>query len=209
MISSPAIEPAISTLPVNSQLIAKVSSVPKVRQLTALRTDLVCVSAPRNDTTGCASLLDDERTYHAGGFRQTRRILVLEFTIDRALDYGHFACDNPENSLIEMNNRRPLGTARISRLILARQKGAEMKVFVTLVAICALSQAAGAQTGECKSISDSAARLACYDKAAPPAAAAAKPPAPASKTEPAKYVDSIGAEDARMNARLKNICRGC
>jgi hypothetical protein len=24
-----------------------------------------------------------------------------------------------------------------------------------------------------------------------------------------KYVDTIGAEDALMNARLKNICRGC
>jgi hypothetical protein len=42
---------------VKNQLIAKVSSVPKVRQLTALSTDLVCVSAPRNDkATGLASL---------------------------------------------------------------------------------------------------------------------------------------------------------
>jgi hypothetical protein len=24
-----------------------------------------------------------------------------------------------------------------------------------------------------------------------------------------KYVDTIGAEDARMSAQLKNICRGC
>ena len=38
-----------STLPVKNQLMAKMSSVPKVRQLTALSTDLVCVSAPRND----------------------------------------------------------------------------------------------------------------------------------------------------------------
>src|SRR5260370_3271786 len=42
MTSRPAIEPAISTLPVINQLMAKVSSVPSVRQLTALRTDLVC-----------------------------------------------------------------------------------------------------------------------------------------------------------------------
>ena len=84
-----------------------------------------------------------------------------------------------------------------------------MKVFVILVAICALSHTASAQTSACKSFSDSAARLACYDKAAPPVAAAAKPPAPASKPDAAKYVDTIGAEDARMNARLKNICRGC
>ena len=68
MISMPAIEPAISTLPVRSQLIAKVSSVPSIRQLMALRTDLVCVSAPRNKTTRCYSLLDDDKTYYAGAF---------------------------------------------------------------------------------------------------------------------------------------------
>src|SRR3981081_3699747 len=47
--SRAAIEPAISTLPVMNQLIANVSSVPNVRQVTALSTDLVCVSAPRNN----------------------------------------------------------------------------------------------------------------------------------------------------------------
>src|ERR1700728_1210729 len=55
MISRPAIEPAISTLPVKNQLIANVSSVPSVRQLMALRIDLECVSAPRNKTTRRAS----------------------------------------------------------------------------------------------------------------------------------------------------------
>jgi hypothetical protein len=89
-----------------------------------------------------------------------------------------------------------------------------MRLFIVLVAICALSQTAIAQTGECKSISEPGARLACYDKAAPPAAssATAKPAsrtAPASKVDTAKYVDSISGEDALMNARLKNICRGC
>ncbi len=54
-ISRPAIKPAISILPVKSLLIANVSSVPKVRQLIALTTDLVCVSAPRNDITQPAS----------------------------------------------------------------------------------------------------------------------------------------------------------
>ena len=32
---------------------------------------------------------------------------------------------------------------------------------------------------------------------------------PASNAAPAKYVDPISAEDALMNARLKNICHGC
>jgi hypothetical protein len=92
-----------------------------------------------------------------------------------------------------------------------------MRFFAVFVAICALSQTAIAQSPQCKSISDAGARLACYDKATPPAAsaAAAKPAAPtsakapAAKADTAKYVDTISAEDALMNARLKNICRGC
>jgi hypothetical protein len=82
-----------------------------------------------------------------------------------------------------------------------------MRLLVMLVAMGALSQQAFAMSPECKSIADSAARLACYDKAAPPAAPTAR--TPAAKADVPKYVDSIGAEDARMNARMKNICRGC
>ena len=86
-----------------------------------------------------------------------------------------------------------------------------MKVVALLIAICALSQAAAAQTPECKSITGPNERLACYDRAATPAKSALERPA-ASRTPNAdrpKYVDTIGAEDARMNAQLKNICRGC
>ncbi len=85
-----------------------------------------------------------------------------------------------------------------------------MRLFAVLVTICALTQTAMAQTPECKSISEPRGRLACFDKGATPAAS--KPPlraAPDSKAEPAKYVDTISAEDTLMNARLKNICRGC
>ena len=93
-----------------------------------------------------------------------------------------------------------------------------MRLFAAFAAICALSltalaQTAIAQTPNCKSIADTSARLACYDKAAPSVApaAAARPLAsvPASKTDTSKYVDTISAEDTLMNARLKNICRGC
>jgi hypothetical protein len=90
-----------------------------------------------------------------------------------------------------------------------------MRLFAVLVAICALSQTAAAQTPECKGIADTGARLACYDKAAPTAAAKPKAALPAAKkdaaakVDTAKYVDTISAEDALMNARLKNICRGC
>jgi hypothetical protein len=94
-----------------------------------------------------------------------------------------------------------------------------MRLFAVLVALCALSQTAAAQTSECKGIADAGARLACFDKAAAPArpSAATKPAAalPAAKkdattqVDASKYVDSISAEDALMNAKLKNICRGC
>jgi len=85
-----------------------------------------------------------------------------------------------------------------------------MRLFAVLGALCALCQAAAAQTPDCRSISNAGTRLTCYDKAAPPVAASvtAKPVA-AAKPDPARYVDTIGAEDALMNARLKNICRGC
>jgi hypothetical protein len=95
-----------------------------------------------------------------------------------------------------------------------------MRLFAVFVAICALSQPAIAQTSECKAITDADTRLACYDRIASPArsSAAAKPApravaatgkADAGKADAGKFVDSISDEDALMNARLKNICRGC
>jgi hypothetical protein len=93
-----------------------------------------------------------------------------------------------------------------------------MRLFAVFVAMCALSQTAAAQSPECKTIPDPGTRLACYDRAAPPAAAAAAVPGVTAKPAPkvanskidnSKYVDTIGQEDALMNARLKNICKGC
>ena len=85
-----------------------------------------------------------------------------------------------------------------------------MRVVALLIAICGLSQAAIAQAPECKSISARNDRLACYDKAAPPAKSTVRPAASGTpKPDPSRYVDAISAEDARMNAQLKNICRGC
>ena len=106
------------------------------------------------------------------------------------------------------------GARTLHGLIPLAEKGVEMRLLAVLVAICALSQTAIAQTSECKSITDSGTRLACYDRIAATAAssAAAKPArrtAPPPQADTAARVDSIGAEDALMNARLKNICRGC
>jgi hypothetical protein len=93
----------------------------------------------------------------------------------------------------------------------AAEEEDKMKHVAALVALCALSQSAVAQTPECKSITDATARLACYDKPSAPPASSARRVAPVSKadTKDTKYVDPISQEDARMNAQLKNICRGC
>jgi len=121
-----------------------------------------------------------------------------------------FARDKLANPLILCDIAT--GARTLHGLIPLAEKGVEMRLLAVLAAICALSQTAIAQTSECKSITDSGTRLACYDRIAATAAAAAKPAlrtAPPPKADTAASVDSISAEDALMNARLKNICRGC
>lgn len=89
-----------------------------------------------------------------------------------------------------------------------------MRILALVIALSALSQTASAQAPECRSIANANARLACYDKAAPPVASSA-PAAPAlralppSKVESSKYVDTIGAEEALVSHKINNICRGC
>ena len=85
-----------------------------------------------------------------------------------------------------------------------------MKFIAMLTLVCLLPQAASAAGPECKLIASRHERLACYDKAAAPAKSAerSRTSAPA-KAEQSKYIDLISQEDVRMNARLKNICRGC
>jgi hypothetical protein len=99
-----------------------------------------------------------------------------------------------------------------------------MRLVVVFGAICALTQAASAEIGDCSAIPDAAAKLACYNNeappkssrsaatrpprvASPPAAAAARPTVPA--TESTKYTDTIGNEDAIVSAKMRGICRGC
>jgi len=53
-------------------------------------------------------------------------------------------------------------------------------------------------------------RLACYDKAAPPASKA-KPAAATSapRSQLGQAVDRLAVENARLDAKIKNICRVC
>jgi hypothetical protein len=127
--SRPAIDPAISTLPVMNQLIAKVSNVPRVRQLMALRTDLVCVSAPRNEPTRDAPLfkrrqnLARRRLLHvrrgsstaarntfAAAPRMSSPKMARSPTETLCHDM-HFTQRSPTNSLIRLNNRDSTATA--------------------------------------------------------------------------------------------------
>jgi hypothetical protein len=110
-----AIEPAMAILPVMSQLIANVSSVPRVRQLMAFRTDLACVSAPRNECTRPASVLGDHRTYHADAgagllFRgHDLRLLAVERLL----------------KLIDLTDQSLIGNAGIRGLVPLKSRGSK------------------------------------------------------------------------------------
>jgi len=85
-----------------------------------------------------------------------------------------------------------------------------MKAVALLVVLCALCGPAFAQTNECQSIPKASDRLACYDRAASPASRvkpAAVAPTPA--VQPGQSVDLLAQENARLDATIKNICRGC
>jgi hypothetical protein len=85
-----------------------------------------------------------------------------------------------------------------------------MKTVALLIALCAFGGPAIAQAAECQSIPKASDRLACYDKAAPPTGKV-KPAAasPAPSTQSGQAVDLLAAENARLDAKIKNICRGC
>jgi hypothetical protein len=85
-----------------------------------------------------------------------------------------------------------------------------MRAVSLLIALCTFCGPAIAQTNECQSIPKSSDRLACYDKAAAPAARgkpSAVSPAPVAPSGPS--ADLLAEENARLDAKIKNICRGC
>jgi hypothetical protein len=85
-----------------------------------------------------------------------------------------------------------------------------MKFIGLLVALCGFCSPASAQTTECQSIAKASDRLACYDKAVPPSTKG-KPAvtSPVSSAQPGQFVDALAAENAQLDARINNICRGC
>jgi hypothetical protein len=94
-----------------------------------------------------------------------------------------------------------------------------MRIIALLVLLCTFSAVAFAQTSECKSVPRAGDLIACYDNGAPPIAMTKRPAAsratldkPAASTTPTdqeQVVDFLSAENSKLDARLKTICRGC
>jgi hypothetical protein len=92
-----------------------------------------------------------------------------------------------------------------------------MRFLAVTAAICALAGTARAETQDCKTLTDPAARLTCYDKINPPIATYPIPLPKPSHTIPLTRPDgtqgsadvSEGGEDATVNAKMNSICRGC
>ena len=82
-----------------------------------------------------------------------------------------------------------------------------MKKIVAVVTLCACAQGAVAAGPDCRAIESAAERLACYDAASAPKKD--KQAVVETDASRAAYKDPLIAEDARIAAKLKNICRGC
>ena len=82
-----------------------------------------------------------------------------------------------------------------------------MKRIVAVLALCGYAHGALAAGPDCRTIESTGERLACHDAASPPKKD--KPAAVENDTSRAAYKDPLIAEDARIAAKLKNICRGC
>ena len=82
-----------------------------------------------------------------------------------------------------------------------------MKTTLAVLALCAYASGALAAAPECRGIENANARLSCYDATYPPRME--KSAVPEKDPTRAAYKDPFIAENAKTNARLKNICRGC
>ena len=91
----------------------------------------------------------------------------------------------------------------------------KMKIIALLAFLCTFSEVAFAYAPECKSIPEASDRLACYDKARPPLGKSSKtvtaPDKSAASKTPAgrRLADMLTAENLKLDAKLKTICRGC
>jgi hypothetical protein len=82
-----------------------------------------------------------------------------------------------------------------------------MRKTLAIIALCAFAPNAFAAQPDCSAVEGTSERLACYDAASPPKIK--RPAAVENDESRAAYKDPFVMEDARMAAKLKNICRGC
>jgi hypothetical protein len=92
-----------------------------------------------------------------------------------------------------------------------------MRILAAAAAIFALTGAASAETQDCKTLTDPAARLTCYDKINPPIATYPIPlpkpahPIPLTRPDgkPGSAEVSESGDDSVVNSKMNSICRGC
>jgi hypothetical protein len=86
-----------------------------------------------------------------------------------------------------------------------------MKTIFAVLALCAFATGALAAGPDCRTVESNSVRLACYDAASPPKFGKPKVAEKVVEKDGVRpeYKDPFVAEDARTNAKLKNICRGC
>jgi hypothetical protein len=84
-----------------------------------------------------------------------------------------------------------------------------MRFAALLIALCTIPAIGTAQAADCRSVANSSERLACYDKATPPTAQRAAAPKAATAGQQAPVGDVLAAENSKLDARIKGICRGC
>ena len=94
-----------------------------------------------------------------------------------------------------------------------------MRIIALLVLLFRFSEVALAQTSECNS-TRAGDLLACYETGAPPVAAlkqtapktataSHKPAASKAPADQGQVVDFLEAENSKLDAKLRTICRGC
>ncbi|WP_420967919.1 hypothetical protein [Bradyrhizobium sp. B120] len=122
-----------------------------------------------------------------------------------AVGHARPAPDVAGNS--QARSRRTTQNHEMLGVMIAR-KGTCMKALLfAAVAAGLIAQGAFAAEPACHKIEGTVGRLACYDAAFPPTVK--KPPAIDSNAPRSEYKDPLIAEEARLAAKLKNICRGC
>lgn len=85
-----------------------------------------------------------------------------------------------------------------------------MKSIALLIGFCVSCGTAVAQTSECQFIEKASDRLACYDRANPPLSRNSKPRQTMQASSPTRdQGDLLDMENARLDSKMKNICRGC